>query len=263
MKQALRLYKTFCPRGDSVISINIIVYRLRGVNVLLNNLLGVILSFLYFFVIIFIPKLFPKTRNEFARKFVHIMIGNWWLILLAFISNTLCALLVPATFIFINYFSVTQSHDTGLLASLERKEGEAASSFGLVLYPISLVIMVIFSFVFSNKHYLGGVGIIALSYGDGFAALIGKKWPFGTYRIGHTKKTVVGSIAMFLITSIILAAYLSLVVGYSSSNIIWVSILTAAIATLVEAATPNGFDNLSIPIVAVLVFEICSCFNHL
>lgn len=220
-----------------------------------KNILGVILSFLYFFLIIFLSKLLFKKRGEMARKFVHIMIGNWWLILLALITETICALIVPTAFVFINYYSVTRDHKNGLLANLERKKGEKAfSSYGLILYPISLVIMVVFSYVLTNKHYLGGVGLIVLAYGDGCAALIGKKWPYGKYCVGRAKKTFSGSLSMFLISSIILLVYLSIIVGFPIGEILSTIFLTATLSTVAEAITPNGFDNISVPITALVTY---------
>ena len=219
------------------------------------NIVGVVLSFLYFFLIIFITRLFPKSDEEYLRKFVHIMIGNWWLILWVFITNTLCAFVVPVAFVFINYYSVTKSHDNGLLSTLERKDLDmVSSSYGLILYPIALVIMVFVSFVLTDKRYLGGVGIVPLAYGDGFAAIIGKRFPIGEYHIGSTKKTFTGSLSMLLISVFLLTLYLTDIVGFAIADVMYKIILAAVFAMITEAITPNGFDNLTVPIISVLPF---------
>ena len=46
----------------------------------MSNLWGIIVSYLYIFVIIIFAKLFEKKGKEVSRKFIHIMLGNWWII---------------------------------------------------------------------------------------------------------------------------------------------------------------------------------------
>ena len=86
-----------------------------------------------------------------------------------------------------------------------------------------------------------------MGYGDGFAAVIGKRVKSYEYKIGNTKKTLVGSLTMFIITFIIIAIYS----GILGTNL-WVikSMLTAIILTVIEAVSIKGTDNITIPISA-------------
>lgn len=87
----------------------------------MKDCVGIIISFAYFFGLLIVSQHIPLKTLEGKRKFVHIMLGNWWLIVLTFFSNVFAALIVPVSFIFINYWSLKRNKDNGLLSSLERK----------------------------------------------------------------------------------------------------------------------------------------------
>lgn len=48
------------------------------------NLLGVFLSFAYFFGLLILSQYMSRLTLEGKRKFVHIMLGNWWFMVLFF-----------------------------------------------------------------------------------------------------------------------------------------------------------------------------------
>lgn len=60
----------------------------------MNNLVGVIISFAYFWGLLIISQYIPLKTLEGKRKFVHIMLGNWWLLVLALFSNVFAAIIV-------------------------------------------------------------------------------------------------------------------------------------------------------------------------
>jgi phytol kinase len=66
---------------------------------------------------------------------------------------------------------------------------------------------------------------------------------------GKSRKTLAGSVTMVLVTFVIFVT-LNLVYrqGIAVSRVILVGLLTSVCATLVEAYTPLGLDNLSVPI---------------
>ena len=71
----------------------------------MNNILGVVVSYLYIALVMVGAKVFQKRGEEISRKFVHIMLGNWWIIAMYFFTNVWFAAFVPATFVIINYVS--------------------------------------------------------------------------------------------------------------------------------------------------------------
>ena len=66
--------------------------------------------------------------------------------------------------------------------------------------PATLVILVVISFGALKEPYIGGIGLMALAYGDGFAALIGKKFGWKPFYVFKNKKTVSGCAGMFSAT---------------------------------------------------------------
>ena len=67
------------------------------------NWLGEIVSFAYIALVIVCAKLFEKKGKEISRKFIHIMLGNWWIIAMIFFDNVWFASFGPAVFVLVNY----------------------------------------------------------------------------------------------------------------------------------------------------------------
>jgi len=223
------------------------------------NFIGVIVSFIYFFGLLFIAPIFKKNL-EISRKFVHIMLGNWWFIVILFFNNVWAASIVPFSFIFINYLSIKRNKAGGLLSELERKN--ESKSYGIITYPIAMLLLVIISFTLLRTPYIGGIGLMALSYGDGFAALVGKKFDYIKFTTWGNKKTISGCVGMFIATFISITIFISIASIYHSiSVIIILSLILALVATFFEAFTPVGFDNITVPLSVVgayyFILNIC------
>jgi phytol kinase len=79
------------------------------------------------------------------------------------------------------------------------------------------------------------------------AALIGKR--FGKHTFVHlgNKRSIEGSLAMFATSMMIILSILTIDHGMRPHDLV-VAIPTAAIAALLEAYSPGGTDNLSVPL---------------
>ena len=53
----------------------------------MNNLFGVIVSIIFIGMIIVSAKVFEKAGKEASRKYIHIMLSNWWVIAMIFFDN--------------------------------------------------------------------------------------------------------------------------------------------------------------------------------
>ena len=206
----------------------------------MNNILGIIISFLFIFLIIGISKIFEKYGKEACRKFIHISLCNWWFIAMAFFDNVIYASIVPACFIIIN----TISYKTKLLKVMERETNEG---FGTIYYAISLLILVIISFGICKNPVIGLPGSLIMGYGDGLACIVGTYIRSKKYKIGKNTKSIAGNITMFII-SIIIYLIINSVCGLNIG--ILKLILASMIVTFVEAISIKGTDNLTVPIVA-------------
>jgi dolichol kinase len=125
--------------------------------------------------------------------------------------------------------------------------------FGLVLYAISYTIL---AFFFSAKPYVIIAGILPMAFGDAAASLVGQKMGRHQFNI-FSKKSLEGTTAMFTITlisvmlSLLLFSYLC---PFSTFTLLLASLGVATAATGLEALTPKGLDNLTVPLISALVF---------
>lgn len=205
------------------------------------NWLGIIISYLYIGIIIAGAKLFEKRGEEASRKFIHIMLGNWWFIAMYFFTNVWFAIFVPITFVIINYVSYKQD----LIKVMERKNQDG---LGTVYYAVSLFILAIVSFGIYQKPILGLIPNVIMAYGDGFAAVVGKCIKSKTYKVGETKKSIAGSITMFMISLIFITIFLKTQYTFELWQTVLIGIVMSGIVTIIEAISVKGIDNISVPV---------------
>ena len=216
----------------------------------MNNIIGIIVSIIYISMILVSSKVFEKNGKEASRKYTHIMLSNWWIIAMIFFDNWIWASIMPLIFVFINYFS----YKYNIIKVMERDEqDENKDSLGTVYYAISLLIIAIFSFGIVKNPALGLCGILVMGYGDGLAAVIGQAVKSKEFIINGSKKSVAGCIAMFLISFMIVAGYLT---KCESTYIILKSIISGILLTVIEAVSKKGTDNLTVPIITTLLMLI-------
>ena len=208
------------------------------------NFLGIIVSYLYVALVIMGGKLFEKKGKEASRKFIHIMLGNWWIIAMYFFTNVWSAIFVPITFVIINYLS----YKNNLIKVMERDEQDG---LGTVYYAVALLVLAIVSFGIFKEPALGLVPTLVMAYGDGLAAVIGKKIKSKKYKLGETKKSFAGSLTMFVISTVLIGAYLA----FNYGPIFWmgthwtvVAILAGFTITALEAVSGKGWDNITVPV---------------
>ena len=208
------------------------------------NVLGIIVSYVYIGIIVISAKVFNKKGTEFSRKFIHIMLGNWWLIAMYFFTNVWAAMFVPITFVIINYISYKKN----IITVMER---EVKDGLGTVYYAISLLILTIVSFGIYKEPLLGLIPNLIMAYGDGFAGIFGKIIKSRKYKINGVKKSYAGSFTMFIVTTLIIGGYLLL----KNNEIFWqtghwplITIMMAYCITLIEAISSKGIDNITVPI---------------
>lgn len=217
-------------------------------SVYMNNILAIIVSFVYISIVIGIAAVLQKKQvlqEEGARKFIHIGVSNWWFLVLFLFDSLWFAIIPPIVFIILNFIS----YKVNLIKTMERN---GKGSLGTVYFPVSLLFLVFFSFAVQNP-YIGGMGIFIMGYGDGLAAVIGKK--YGRHHL-LKGKTLEGSLTMFL-TSVIVAGIVVFFGGYFPVfHALLVILVIALVSTVIELCTPRGLDNITVPITASVVFYI-------
>lgn len=211
----------------------------------MKNIIGIVISYLFIVMIIVIAKLFEKVGKEASRKFIHIMLSNWWFLAMYFFDSPIWASIVPLSFVLINAIS----YQKNLIQVMER-EGDKKDGLGTVYYALSLFILAIYTFGILKRPEIGLCAVLVMGYGDGLAGIVGKTVKSMPYHIGKTKKTIAGSSTMFFVSFCILAIFLC-----SIHSELWVlkSILIAISVTALEAISVKGTDNIVVPIYTAFI----------
>lgn len=208
------------------------------------DFLGLVVSFLYIGLVIIGARPFEKMGKEASRKFIHIMLGNWWIIAMYFFTNVWTAMIGPIAFVIINYLS----YKNNLIKVMERDEQDG---LGTVYYALSLLILVIVAFGIYKQPALGLVPTLVMAYGDGLAAVIGKKIKSKKYKLGETKKSFAGSLTMFVISTLLIGAHLAFNLGttfWLGTHWPIVACLAGFAITALEAVSGKGWDNITVPV---------------
>ena len=186
---------------------------------------------------------FNPNNKEALRKIIHIGIGP--LIPLAkFLdidqTSALCFTGLISLLTFINY----QSKLFPTIEDIDRK------SYGTLFYCLSLFILI---YLYWNKDPTSLIaGFFIMTFGDGFAGLIGKNFKSKSWFFLKQKKSLLGTMTMF-VTSLTVVFGLSYFQKYSLN----INIFTIAfLSTVIEQFSIFGIDNFIVPISAAF------CFNY-
>ncbi|MDD7201053.1 MAG: hypothetical protein SPF89_10670 [Sphaerochaetaceae bacterium] len=198
---------------------------------------GILYSYLLILVVLAIGLGARKLHASpmVSRKIIHMGVGNWWFVEMAMLPTLQLALVPPITFIFLNTLAVV----------LHKGESEEKRNYGLIYYPVALVVLVLLQFKAGVSSRACLWGVLVMAYGDSFAAIFGSWYKDSRHLPGYMRdKTLVGSLVMLVV---------SVAVGLGVTHSFPMALLVGLVATVAEAATPFGLDNLSVPILATLV----------
>ncbi len=188
---------------------------------------------------------------EVTRKFVHISVG----ILIFFAPMLFQSALIPLLLAFVAIVSMVVAVETGLLVGIH---GTSRVSYGTIFYPFSFFILIVF---FWNRFpSIISLSMLGLAVGDAAAAIVGESLrdPH-EYRLTRDKKSVEGSVTMFLTTFVSLFAgmlWLELPWTYSRGFLAVTALTAASGATAWEAISSKGLDNFTVPMSVALILYI-------
>ncbi len=179
-----------------------------------------------------------KQDPELVRKVVHIGTGNvlliaWWL----HIPTWLCVT-AGVTFTAI----ALASHYTNILPMIH---DVGRKTYGVFYYALSITILVVL--LWDSHPQYAVIGVMVMSWGDGMAALIGKRFGKHTFVNLGNKRSLEGSFAMFVTSLMVMIGIFGLTHGIHTRDI-GIAMPVAAIAALLEAYSPGGTDNISVPL---------------
>ncbi len=208
-----------------------------------GDILGLVMVYLYVAILLFISEKFLSYHPHLGRKFLHIMVGNILFMLPFFSNRWIMTFMAAAPFIVLTFLLSPYSP-----IEIKHRVSAYGHGLGLVYYSISWTLL---AFFFFHEPWIIAIGIAAMSYGDGFASLIGERFGRRKYNIFGDEKSLEGSFSMFIALLIVFP----LILCYYNQALIPIRVIgVAATATLIEGLTPRGLDNLSVSIVAVTTY---------
>lgn len=214
------------------------------------NIVGVIVSFGFVGCVLIIALSLYKytdTPTWVTRKIVHILVSNWWFLLLFFFTDLEYAVIGPLFFIAANLVS----HRYHLIPAIEL--ADSRKNLGTVYFPITLFILVVSGYTGVVSLYAGGVGVLVMGYADGLASLVGRRFGRSRIRIADRRKTVAGTLTMFLVSFFVVFALDNF---WSSQPLaVYAVVVIAGSAALIELFTPFGLDNITVPIITAFVYH--------
>ena len=131
----------------------------------------------------------------------------------------------------------------------QRRAGEVKHSLLSLFFTIAAVLAVCWGWL--DDRMLAVASVFAWGFGDGVAALMGKK--YGKHKIPGSVKSWEGSGAMFLTSLICTTATLAVRGGLPLWACITAAAPTAAVAAYTEFKTPGGHDTITCPLSAMAV----------
>jgi dolichol kinase len=215
---------------------------------------ALIASYAYIFGVIALAELLRRIGHrpvEFTRKFVHIGVGMWVIGTVFLFETWYLALIPPASFVIINAIS----YWWGVFQAMEREE---RGSLGTIFFPIAFGAVV---YYYWPQPVLMVASMMPLTWGDSMASIIGQRYGHYHFTIAKRTRSLEGSIAMLFwswVTTSLALFIMPYLVG--KPLIDWMLALiyggiVAIVATIVEALSPWGLDNLTIPAASVLILH--------
>jgi phytol kinase len=211
--------------------------------------IALIASFLYVFVMIGAGEGLRKWRGytvDFTRKFIHVAVGMWAYGTVLLFQRREFAIIPPLAFVAINAFSYWR----GTFKAMETGKKE---NLGTIYFPLSFAALI---WLLWDRPTLIVAGLMPMTWGDALAAVVGQDFGRRRYTVLGSTRSLEGSAAMFLAGWVATFVPLALLGGIGTVTALWVSAVTALGATAVEAVSPWGIDNLTVPAISALILAL-------
>jgi dolichol kinase len=211
------------------------------------DLAGVLLVYIYVTILLIVTeKILDFFPTDINRKILHIMVGNIAFLLPIFQTREVMAFFAAGPFIIFTFLMSPYSP----IKSMRGKTSGAGHRMGLVYYAIAWTVL---AYLFFDYKVVIAIGILAMSYGDGFASVIGSRFGKHKFNIWGDEKSFIGSISMFIFTLItVFLALFYYQISIDGKIIILLYIIL--FATVIEAISPKGLDNLTVPFLAPFLY---------
>jgi phytol kinase len=186
-----------------------------------------------------------RVDAEYTRKIAHVGAGviyyfapllfptHWPMLCLAIVFTSLFVL----------------SRHLGFLASLHPA---SRHSIGELIYPCSIYLVFLLS---EGNSLLFQIPVLVLAISDALAALVGQRFGRLRFQIMGNTRSLEGSLAFAVTAFLIVLVPLLLSTPIEGLQAVAFAASIAVAVTIVEATSPKGMDNLSIPIATLFLLD--------
>lgn len=210
---------------------------------------GYIAILAYVFALIFLigPWLVKAAGGETSRKVIHTMLFMVWGLIDIFFRDTVHQIIIPVIFLVLN----SLSYKFKIYKSVEREEN---NHLGTIYFAIAITAVMTMAYFFPVLYYPSGAAAFCLTFGDGFAALIGYNFPSRKLRGG---KTILGFLSCAAASALCLVVFKAIYWPQLTLPAILILAGTAAISELVG----NGLDNFTVTFAAFALSHLLVNFG--
>ena len=220
----------------------------------MNNWLGFILCITYVFSLIGLAEWLRRRRgygNDFTRKIIHIGVGMLSWVLPFLFTNPWPFIAACLLFAVLNFLDWRYGFFRAMASSNPQ-------NLGTVYFPLAAAAV---AYVFWDTPPLMVAALMPLTLGDGLAPVVGRYFGKRTYRVGTHSRTVEGSIAFLIATTIGVWLALWIMPGMpvlTMLDAVLPAIVIGFATMLVEAVSMWGLDNLTVTATAMVILSLWS-----
>jgi len=214
-----------------------------------RDVIALIVSFAYVFAAIGVGEGLRRWRGygvDFTRKFIHIAVGMWAYGTVLLFARRTFAIIPPLAFVAINALSYWR----GTFKAMETGE---RWKLGTVYFPLSFAAVLWFLW---ERPELLVASLMPMTWGDALAAVVGRRIGKHRYAILGNTRSLEGSAVMFAAGWVATLIPLVLLGQVSLLTAMGVAAATAFAATIIEAVSPWGIDNLTVPAASAAVLVL-------
>ncbi len=216
-----------------------------------RDIIALFVSFAYVFAMIGIAEGLRKWRGysvEFTRKFIHIAVGMWAYGTVLLFEHRIFAIIPPAAFIAINALSYWR----GTFKAMETGE---KGQLGTIYFPISFVVLI---WLLWDRPHLLVASLMPMTWGDALAAVVGQRIGQRRYTVAGSTRSLEGSVVLFLVSWVATLVPLLLLSAGPIDPLAaaGAAAVTSLGAVVVEALSPWGIDNLTVPAASALLLVL-------
>ena len=218
----------------------------------MTNFIGIIICLIYVFAVIGIAEGLRRWKgysSSFTRKVIHIGVGMMsWFIPYLF-TNPWPFVVACAFFAILNLLDYKYGFFSAMASSDK-------SNLGTVYFPIAAAVVAI---IFWDRPPLMVAALMPLTWGDGIAPVVGKKFGKRLYHIHTSTRSLEGSLGFFVACFFFTWLALWLVEGspvISPAEAILPALIVTTTTTIAEAISIWGLDNITITAVSIFILSI-------